>query len=65
MASSDVPSPIVNGQFTLPNIAKGTEIEFALHVGVACQAPSDIGGYRERGEVWLNNGGQNFKQVSQ
>ena len=65
LKSSDVPSPLVNGRFTLPNVPKGTEIEFAIHVGVACQAPSDIAGYRERSDLWLNNGGQNFKQVSQ
>ena len=65
LKSSDVPSPLVNGRFTLPNVPRGTQIEFALHVGVACQAPSDIAGYRERGSLWLNNDGHNFKQVSQ
>ena len=28
-------------------------------------APSDIAGYRERSDLWLNNGGKNFRQVSQ
>jgi hypothetical protein len=65
LKSTDVPSPIVNGFFNLPNVPKGTTIEFAIHVGVACHAPSDIAGYRERGDVWLNNGGRNFTQVSQ
>lgn len=64
LRSSDVPSPVVNGRFLLPNVPRGTEIEFALHVGVACQAPSDIAGYRERSDLWLNNGGKNFRQVS-
>ena len=64
LKSSDVPSPVVNGRFTLPNVPKGTEIEFAIHVGVACQAPADIAGYRERGDLWLNNGGKNYRQVS-
>jgi hypothetical protein len=65
LKSTDVPSPIVNGFFSLPNVPKGTTVEFAIHVGVASHAPSDIAGYRERGELWLNNGGKNYSQVSQ
>ncbi len=65
LKSTDVPSPIVNGQFFLPNVPKGTDVEFAIHVGVACHAPADIAGYRERGDLWLNNGGQNYHQISQ
>ena len=65
LKSTDVPSPIVNGFFNLPNVPKGTTVEFAIHVGVASHAPGDIAGYRERGELWLNNGGRNFTQVSQ
>jgi hypothetical protein len=65
LRSTDVPSPIVNGFFSMPNVPKGTEIEFAIHVGVACSSPHDIGGNRERGDVWLNNNGQNYRQVSQ
>ncbi|MBX7097923.1 MAG: hypothetical protein K1X89_09435 [Myxococcaceae bacterium] len=64
LRSSDVPSPVVNGRFLMPNVPKGAQVEFAIHVGVSCHAPSDIGGYRERGELWLNNAGQNFRQVS-
>lgn len=65
LKSTEVPSPIVNGFFSLPNVAKGTTVEFAIHVGVASHAPSDIAGYRERGDLWLNNGGRNFTQVTQ
>lgn len=64
LKSSDVPSPVVNGFFSL-NVPKGTTVEFAVHVGVACQAPSDVSGYRERGDLWLNNGGENFRQTTQ
>ncbi len=64
LRSSDTPSPLVNGRFILPNVPKGTEVQFAIHVGVASHAPSDIGGYRERGDVWLNNGGKNFSQIT-
>lgn len=65
LKSTDVPSPIGNGWFNLPDVAKGTTVEFAIHVGVACHAPGDAAGYRERGELWLNNAGRNFTQVSQ
>lgn len=63
--STDVPSPLVNAFFNLPNVPKGTTIEFAIHVGIACHAPGDAAGYRERGELWLNNAGKNFTQVTQ
>jgi hypothetical protein len=62
--SSQVPSPFVNGRFTIPDLPKGTSIEFAVKVYVAASDPHDIGGHRDRGEVWLNNGGKNFTQVT-
>ncbi len=62
--STDVPSPVVNGHFFLPGVRAGTEIEFAVHVGVACHAPHDTAGIRDAGEVWLNNAGANFVQLS-
>jgi hypothetical protein len=62
--SSQVPSPFVNGRFTIPDLPQGTPIEFALKVYVAASDPHDIGGHRDRGEVWLNNGGKNFTQVT-
>src|SRR5262249_35921096 len=52
LRSTDVPSPIVNGFFSIPNVPKGTKVVFAIHVGVASSAPNDIGGYRERGDTW-------------
>jgi hypothetical protein len=64
LSSSSTPSPYLHGRFTLPNVEKGTNVEFALHVRVACSDPHDIGGHRERGDLWLNNGGKNFTQVS-
>ncbi|MFL5318888.1 MAG: hypothetical protein ACJ790_04470 [Myxococcaceae bacterium] len=64
LKSFEVPSPFINGRIQIPNVPAGTEVEFAIHVGVASHAPSDIGGYRERGDVWLNNGGKNFSQVT-
>ncbi len=60
--SSSVPSPFVNGRIMLPNVPAGTKVTFALHLGVACSAPSDIAGHRERGQLWLNNGGWNYVQ---
>lgn len=62
--STEVPSPLTNGFFTVP-VAKGTKVEFALHVGLASHAPGDAAGYREAGELWLNNGGHNYAQVTQ
>ena len=64
LKSSDVPSPVVSGHFMLPGVAPGTEVEFAIHVGVACHAPHDTAGARDVGDVWLNNGGANYQQRS-
>ena len=62
LKSTDVPCPIVNGFFYLPRVPRGTEVEFALHVGVACRAQHDAAGSRAEGSMWLNNGGQNYRQ---
>ena len=62
--SSDVPSPVINGHFMLVGVSPGTEVEFAIHVGVACHAPHDTAGSRDVGDVWLNNGGANYQQRS-
>jgi hypothetical protein len=64
LKSTDVPSPVVGGFFFLPGVPKGTEVELAVHAGVFCRAPGDVAGYRERGSLWFNNGGRNFRQVS-
>jgi hypothetical protein len=58
------PSPQANGHFLIPGVPAGTQVEFAIHVGVASQAPSDAAGYRERGDLWLNNGGGNYRQTT-
>jgi hypothetical protein len=64
LTSTDVPCPIVNGFFYLPRVPRGTEVEFALHVGLSCRAPSDQAGLRADGDVWLNNDGQNYRQIA-
>ncbi len=64
LKSTDVPCPVVNGHFFLPAVAPGTPVDFAIHVGVACHAPHDTAGARDVGDVWLNNGGNNYQQVS-
>lgn len=64
LKSTEVPSPVVDGWFSLADVPKGTAIEFAVHAGVACRSPSDAAGVRERGETWLNNGGKNYTQLS-
>jgi len=64
LKSTDVPSPVVNGYFHLPRVAPGTQVEFAIRVGVSCRCPQDSAGLREEGELWLNNGGRNYQQVT-
>lgn len=62
LKSTDVPCPVMNGWFSLPNVAPGTEVEFAVHVGVSCHADTDTAGARDVGELWFNNHGSNYKQ---
>ncbi len=62
VSSDDVPCPVVNGTFQLRGCAPGTEVEFAVRVGLACHAPHDTAGVREVGELWLNNDGKNYTQ---
>jgi hypothetical protein len=64
LKSTDVPSPVVAGFFFLPGVPPGSEVELAVHAGVFCRAPGDVAGYRERGSLWFNNGGLNYRQVS-
>jgi hypothetical protein len=64
LRSSEVPSPFVNGFISLPNVPKGTPVKFAIMVRVASHLPSDIAGYQDRGDTWLNNGGQDYTQVT-
>jgi hypothetical protein len=64
LKSTDVPCPVVGGYYFLPGVPRGTEVELAVHAGVFCRASGDTAGYRERGSVWFNNGGKNYRQVS-
>jgi hypothetical protein len=57
--AGDQPPPLSpDGRIFLPDVKQGTEVEFALKVAI--QPVS--GGMRA--EVWLNNGGQNYRQVT-
>ena len=64
LSSNDVPCPVVNGTFHLSGCPAGTEVEFAIQVGIACHAPGDTAGSRDVADLWLNNGGENFVQVT-
>lgn len=64
VSSNDVPCPVVNGTFHLSGCAPGTEVEFAIHVGIACHAPGDTAFARDVAQLWLNNDGRNFRQTT-
>jgi hypothetical protein len=64
LRSTDAPSPVVGGYFFLAGVPAGTEVELAVHAGLFCRAPTDLAGYRERGSLWFNNGGRNYRQFS-
>lgn len=64
LSSNDVPCPVMNGTFHLSNCAPGTDIEFAIRVGLAAHAPHDTAGARDVCDMWLNNDGRNFTQTS-
>ncbi|MBL8910885.1 MAG: hypothetical protein JNM17_09310 [Archangium sp.] len=64
LSSNDVPCPVVNGTFHLQNCPAGTNVEFAIRVGLQCHAPHDTAFARDVGELWLNNDGKNFTQVT-
>jgi hypothetical protein len=60
--AGDQPPPLAaDGRIFLPDVPQGTEVEFALLVGLR---PVDGGARSTRAEVWLNNGGQNYRQVT-
>jgi hypothetical protein len=61
VSSNDVPCPITNGWFAVP-VKPGTQVEFALHVGLQCRAPQDTAGAREIGDLWFNDAGKNYTQ---
>lgn len=64
VSSDDVPCPVVNGTYHLVGCKPGTEIQFAIHCGIACHAPHDTAGARDVGDLWFNNSGQNYRQVT-
>ncbi len=64
VSSDDVPCPVVNGTFHLQGCPPGTEVEFAIHCGIASHAPHDTAGARDVGELWFNDGGKNYRQVT-
>ncbi len=64
LKSTDVPCPVINGNFYLPNLPAGSPVEFAIRVGYGCRAPEDTGGYRDCAEHWFNNQGANYQQTT-
>ncbi|PZR12033.1 MAG: hypothetical protein DI536_17080 [Archangium gephyra] len=42
----------------------GTEVEFAVRLGLACHADHDQKQVQNLSEVWLNNDGRNYRQVT-
>jgi hypothetical protein len=64
LRSSDVPCPVMNGYYFLPNVPTGAEVEFAIHAGIACHAPQDTAGSRDTADVWFNNDGKNYRQAT-
>lgn len=61
LSSHDVPSPVSEGFFYLSGVAPGTEVEFAVHVGVrACGQTEDA--ERASADLWFNNDGKNYRQ---
>jgi hypothetical protein len=64
VSSNDVPCPVVNGTFHLSGCAPETEVEFAIHVGLACHAPGDTAFARDVSDLWLNNDGKNYQQTT-
>ncbi|HVE82896.1 MAG TPA: hypothetical protein VND93_08620 [Myxococcales bacterium] len=62
MRASDTPPPMSpDGRIFLPEVQRGTEVEFALKVGVH---PAGADPQAARAVVWLNNGGKNYRQVT-
>ncbi len=65
LSSTDVPCPVMNGLFYLPGVPAGTTVEFAVHVGLGCRDPGDTALVRDEGDLWFNDGGKNYRQVTQ
>lgn len=57
--AGDQPPPLApDGHIYLPDVKHGTEVEFAVKVDVKPES----GGAGT--EIWLNNGGRNYRQVT-
>ena len=53
-----------DGVFQLTNCNKGTDVEFAVRLGLACHGEKNPKQVQNLSEVWLNNAGRNFRQVT-
>ncbi len=64
LKSTDVPCPVINGWYYLPNVRAGADVEFAVHAGVTCRKPEDHSASRDQGSVWFNNDAANYQQTA-
>jgi hypothetical protein len=64
LKSTDVPCPVINGWYYLPNVDAGQQVEFAVHAGISCHAPEDQSASRDQGSLWFNNDGANYTQIA-
>jgi len=60
-ATDQPPTLAPDGRIFLPDVKQGTEVEFAVRVGVHHGVASTP---ETRTEVWLNNRGHNYRQVT-
>lgn len=63
LKSTDVPCPVVNGWYYLPNVQKGDIVEFAVQAGVTCHTGSEHAS-RDQASLWFNNDGKNYQQIA-
>ena len=64
LKSSDVPCPVINGWYYLPQVRPGEVVEFAIQAGVVCRKPEDHSASRDQGSIWFNNQGLNYLQTA-
>ena len=62
--STDVPCPVINGWYYLPNVRSGQVVEFAVQAGITCRTPEDHAASRDQGAIWFNNDGANYTQTA-
>jgi len=59
---TDQPPPFApDGRIFLAGVQRGTEVEFALQLGIHKAAGTEE---EESAHIWLNNGGKNYRQVT-